>query len=291
MKLNILSASQGYQWLRQANNIIQSNRVLFLGNTLLYIAAFIFVSFISLGSPVILASLIGILSVIFSTTVMLICHRSLNPDVPEASMTLTQLWVRAFKDKRILILAFITTLSLTFLFLVSNIIANFLFPELIQKNQEFLTNLENTDAQISTDLIVSAMPYYAMQQAFGIPAQIIAFLLFSMTPALIYWTNISYGQAMFYNLIACLKNWRTWLAWFFAVFTIFAILPSAALALLYVLTQAGLSALVLLATPIVFIFVIGLMLLSMVIVPASYYFAYKDCFIQNQQKPTEKQFQ
>ncbi|MGL4668610.1 MAG: hypothetical protein ACRCWR_11875, partial [Saezia sp.] len=139
--------------------------------------------------------------------------------------------------------------------------------------------------ELTQNLFISLLPYYTIQQVSGFAVQTIIFFLFCMTPAIIYWTDASHGKAIFYNLMACLKNWRAWVTWAATLLLIFGVLPAASYLLVYI-TQS-VPILMILTFAIVALLSIGLIFLSMIIIPASYYFAYKDCFIQNQRVTIE----
>jgi len=282
MKLHILPAEQGYQWLHQAKNITLANRHLFISNVFFYLAACFLASILSLGASFILIIAVGILGVIFNMTVMLICDCTLNPVRYEPPATLFQLWSNTLKNKRILILALITAIALTLIAFIMNTIAISLFPQVIEQGEQLLTLQQNNpEMEISLSQLLSLMPYYALVIACNILSQSIAFFFFCMTPAIIYWTNTPYGKAIFYNLMGCLKNWRAWLAWAGAVLFFFVVIPVVVITILVNIAQ-GASTLSILAIFLIMVLFFVLFFLSMTMIPASYYLAYKNCFIHDE---------
>ena len=283
MKLNILHAQQGYQWLHQAKNITLANRGLFIGNFFLYLAASFLALLFAQTATSILIIVIGILGVIFNMIVMIICDRTLNPTKYEHHTTLTQLWINTLKNKRILIIALITTIALTILILVLNLIAALLFPQIIQEGKQLLATLqESQQTSINLREFTKLTPYYALLQVCGILAKSIILVFFCMTPAIIYWTDVPYSRAIFYNLMGCLTNWRAWLTWAGALLFFFVVIPIISATILINIAQSG-SFLSIIALFLIFILFIVFAFLSMIMIPASYYLAYNDCFIQEKQ--------
>ena len=248
MKVQILPARQGWQWLTDAFRIFRKAQFMFPLVVLSYWMMMVIMNSIPVIGPVAATICIPV----FSVSLMNVCRflergAAINP---------TQLF-SGFKQN----LQTLLILGVLYLVIALGILGLTSFFDDGTLFSFFVADRGSKEAVSGGgDVMLAAQ----IGLAFFIPLM----MAYWYAPVLVAWHGLTAGKALFFSFIACLRNWRAFLVYSLAVFILGGILPAF---MLRFFADTGKTALIMLTLTLVFI---GLPLLY-----ASFYVSYRDVFV------------
>ena len=252
MKVRILTARQGWRWLLDGFKIFRKFQFMLPIIVLSYWMLMVILNSVPVIGPVIATLCIPV----FSVSLMNICRlieqgEQINPALLLSGfrVNLRTLLILGV----IYLIAALAILGLTSL-IDDGVLLNF-----------FIAGKNTSGPQASeSDIMLSGLVALALFSPL--------MMAYWYAPVLAAWHNLSSGKALFFSLVACLRNWRAFLVFSLCILIAGLLLPGLVLNLLSSVF-AGQS------SPVLILFSLMIVFIGMPVLYASFYVSYRDVFV------------
>jgi hypothetical protein len=260
MKLQILPASAGISWVKLGIKTFFKQPLALGGLFFMFLACVTLLSIIPmLGSLISLALIPGA-----TLGLMVATLETLRGKFPMPSILATGFRSGQPRLKSMLILGVIYAASFTLMMWLAASLAGDSLGQLDPSDPEKLRKAMDS-AGFSTALITGAAMYAVLS------------MFFWHAPGLVHWYNVPPTKALFFSMVACLRNTKAYLMY---GLTWLAIMLGASMVLGTVMGLLGLQAL---GRPIITAFALSMAAMMM----TSVYFSFRDSFMHTEETPTE----
>lgn len=262
MKLQILPASTGTQWVKLGVKTFFKQPLALGGLFFMFLACVSVISVIPvLGSPLSLVLIPGA-----TLGLMVATLDALRGKFPMPSVLASGFRAGPSRLKSMLILGVIYAASFTLLMWIAAAIGGESLAQLDLSSPE-KTRAAMDNADFHTALLSGTAMYLVLS------------MFFWHAPGLVHWYDMSPSKALFFSMVACLRNFKAYLMY---GLTWMAVLLGASVVLGTVMGLLGLQSL---GRPIITAFALSMAAMTM----TSIYFTFRDSFEHTEQTPTELQ--
>jgi hypothetical protein len=262
MKLQILPAHTGITWVKLGVKTFFKQPLALGGLFFMFMAATTFLSIIPvLGTVVALAIFPAA-----SLGLMVAALEALRGNFPMPSVLLTAFKAGKQRTRAMLTLGLMYALGLLGIVMLISALDGGTFEQLDLANPE-KTRAVMDNPSFQNALVVGAGLYGLLS------------ILFWHAPGLVYWYGINPAKALFFSLVACIRNFGAYVMFFF---TWIALLLAASMVLGVVLGIFGLASL---GRPILMAFALSMAAM----LATSVYFTFRDSFVHTEESPAELQ--
>lgn len=282
MKLNILPASAGLQWIKQSLGIFKRRPLFFIGLAALYFLASTLLSALISTFGIALTAMIYIY---FCLAFILATDDVTNQKNSSFSSLIGRSITGPNGKKPIFLLSCAYACTFIILLILISYISNFIFADLHKTGSELLLRLlEGIQTNSPANFNENETPIlrqYALILLLTQPiAYIMSLALFYVTPALVYGYQIPTSKAVFFNLMVCFKNMKTFVVFGLAWIGLFSAVAFAVVLLinLIVATLGGTAV----ASILIALLSVGSLMACFALFQIAIYFAYHNSFLPDE---------
>lgn len=260
MKLQILPASAGTQWVKLGIKTFFKQPLALGGLFFMFLACISVISAIPvLGSPLSLVLIPGA-----TLGLMVATLDALRGKFPMPSVLITGFRAGQSRLKSMLILGFIYATAFTLMMWIAVALGGDSLAQLDLSSPE-KTRAAMNSTDFHTALLSGAAMYWVLS------------MFFWHAPGLVHWYDMSPTKALFFSMVACLRNFKAYLMY---GLTWLAVMLGASMVLGTVMGLLGLQAF---GRPVITAFALSMAAMM----ATSVYFSFRDSFVHTEETPTE----